>query len=854
MPTKAIPSNPQQVFAIPSNVSSAQQKQLKKAWYAFVENHEAPAKEIRPLFEQCLRKSALPVADALQSRMHKAEQGFSRVVKVQERCLQTQRDNAPILQNLLRLSDGFNAAKPTDASLIQETASSLPEHLLRRVHFHIFLLHTAQGKKVGDHHYGALAFNNVKFATHQDRADALRNVVLEQLAARFISVGDTYSPELMSCFGRLSTEDRHGIYYQVFLINQTNPAPDSHDGRKAFHSRHHHAETNVVRGEAVHRHLLKLLSAHTPPTVSADGKKAQEALQKELEQLKQMHTRSGKDAAAKEKHLQGQVTTLTPKLAAATTRVSDLEAANKALSDTLAEQMRKTEESLKKIQEDAAAALAAGGVAASAKEQDLERQLAQLRPIVERAQKFMAEMKQRNLALQAKLTEALRVKEETVQTLQGEMATAGSTATAQIDLLRKEIVQLQTVKDKTHRRAESVAAQLRALGETILRKDQEISSLHDTIRGLRATIVSIASTFGVSEEELLNLHQLAQDMRTALQAKTVSLTPEERNVLRRNCALMHIKSMERPDERKNPHIQSKLGLRLQFAPGFVPAELPSEPFFAAMSDHQRKKIAYKGAVASVPSKLCPTVQDHVYKQIERTLSLDTLDKLRSRTVKKFAEIRAPGTILEQLEDLDRRVIVFEGRSETPEHALPAFFGRITNSLFMSASQKIEQQRKLHDAETAEIARIQDDIDHPERRGNRSKQYEERQKVEQARHQKDADRAQALVVKLETQHRAQIDLEAAVQAAKSTGNKGLAEQHERALKRLILQDNVLFHLTDGGGSLAADILMLEYLLDHLQLKTVRSAPALRKELTFVEQMRPLLTTLLDELKDAKVFTL
>jgi len=235
------------------------------------QNSKANPCHREPLSSRIPFSSSHP-SQPLKHRISPAK-GVHHIERVQEKALKTPHFDSLTLLKLAKQLDKFSKASDSNHDFIKkDTLALLPKEAQSRLYFHLYLLHASKGKKT-DYHYGEKAFkgSDGHTATHKERATAIHNLLLEQLASRFSSLGHQNSEGLMKCFAALPKKDRDAIYFHAFQLSASS-------GNKAFHRKDHPVETNLLRGQAIYRHLLKRLnseSSHLPPD-----------LQKEIHQLR----------------------------------------------------------------------------------------------------------------------------------------------------------------------------------------------------------------------------------------------------------------------------------------------------------------------------------------------------------------------------------------------------------------------------------------------------------------------------------------------------------------------------------------------------------------------------------------
>lgn len=770
---------------VPLKLSSSEKEQLQAALEAFYRKKELPtdtlSEPLRKIFISCiLQNPSQNSLSALELRIRNTQQQLDKITHAQTAPLRDASLSAPILQKLIRLSQGFKTADASDNRLIQETLALLSKPMRDRVYFHLYLLHTCQAKKTMMH-YGQKAFNNQDgcTATHQERAQALLHVALEQLVTHFSAVGNHNSQELMNCFNALPNSVKGDVYFQVYQLNTHLKSKDPNLGRNIFHRWDHAQETNLLRGEAIHRHLLKRFQSNA-------GESMPSAATEELRKLSEAHNT-----------LKMQFRTLRAKAGSASAHELELRkelASLKHLYETLFKQTKRLEET---------------NVA-------LAKRASQATDDLEASRKLVASTQSALLALRAEGKPTHLGPSEIDEKDSGKHVLAGDTAS----------------------RLARQSKQLEALLE-------DRKGLAERIMILESTIAHVAAAFSVAPDELVELGALAEDVRTTFREKVAHLTGRERNLLRCNCALMHLKKIEMGD---NQH------LRVAFEEDFVPHELPDKYFAARVVNTHAKQISYQGQTHRINTLLCPTVADHTCAIMDRT-GINTPHALKARAQAALQAVHAPGTILAQLEALDHEVLSFAGHSKTPERALGIHYANILEVLGEPASVKIERLKKREGELIAEASAINLELATPHRE-NRSDEYTRRQRAKADELNVAAARLGATITVLEKRHEIQLELCQAIE-------KATAEEDDQAprvadlkvlLRRAILRENLFYNLIDGGGTLARNILQLEYHLDQLPVGIMRRSKDLRQALSLVEQLRPILRGMLDELHGAGVFAL
>lgn len=263
-------------------------------------SHEKPSSKSAPcrLEKLFLEHTKLPPSHPKNHHQTLIQRTTSRI-DPQTRVLKETNDEALILQKLMKLYDRCCKTNNSDNTVIKETLTILPTSLHNRLFFHLYLLHACQGKKTGLQ-YGEKAFKGSDHhsATHKERATAIHNLLLEQLAFRFGSLGHQKSAALMLCFTTLPLKDRNDIYFHTFQLSPSSHPLDFHYGKKTFHRNEHTMETNLLRSQAIYHHLFKRINASNSKILPLHLQRELEQLRNECGLLKET-TKSEKEAGQK---------------------------------------------------------------------------------------------------------------------------------------------------------------------------------------------------------------------------------------------------------------------------------------------------------------------------------------------------------------------------------------------------------------------------------------------------------------------------------------------------------------------------------------------------------------------------
>ncbi len=713
-------------------------------------------------------------------------------------------NRSSILRDLVNLQKAFESSKSSDQrKLIETTIKTLPTPILHRLYFHLHLLHASKGKK-NECNYGELAFQNKQnlLATNKDRSTALRNLLLEQLAIDFTSLGKQKSKTLKECFSMLPKEDRSGIYFNVYELQHaklkgpnSKQLSDPNYGRTFFLKDDSSAEANRVRGNAIYAQLLKNLN-----NTSSGKAQANSSLQEELARLKELLDQQAKESRPKSNNQNdGRFRIILTK--------PNQEQTPLITSSSPKEMIRYYREQCEQISE-------------------------QLKAFQNENDKFRAELSNN---------------QEAIEQLQIEKETALKT---NIDF-RKQ-VEASKKPPEAAAELEEENGLLKQENEELRQKLEQASETQDT-----------DNSSNVSSKEMIATKPLIDHLVELANSKINDLTQSQCNALRYNYALIHLKKMQ--FVKPFPHLQVQFEkehtpselpgceffARSQAGHTFrrlvcdtnLTFQLSICPKVANHIYEQFDRSAFakqKGSSQSSSDKIAGNVK-----------------KLKSGLESAFKKADSPGTVLHEIQLLSGSIRQFieahRHKEESSQKALAsiiAFHDRLMERLNKPASVMMQELQMALIQKNQEIHTIETELSNPQRT-NRSPGHEERSRKKMETLQKEANAYTDRIGSLFANHPVQHELEEQIKDAES--NSQMQKALRKKLKNLVLAEN-LFDELIRDGSIGRQFLQLEFILDRLPAGTIRRSRELRAAFSFIEKVRPALKDILEQMRDANAFAL